>query len=74
MTEPRDVHAAALVLGLSVTERFTELENQLHTVLIHLSDLELEGKATLRRVEMLERRVSRLAAGAGGSSEAESGS
>jgi len=68
-----DVAAAARELGTAMHDRLQELENKLHTELVHVSDLELEAKATLRRVEMLERRIARAEAKLGGSGEAESG-
>jgi len=68
-----DVAAAARDLGTVLNYRIQELENKLHTELVHVSDLELEAKATLRRVEMLERRLARAEAKPEGSGEAESG-
>jgi len=74
VSAPLDVAAAARELGTACDERLKELENKLHTELVHVSDLELEHKATLRRVEMLERRIARLEAAVGGSGAAEAGS
>ena len=74
MSAAPDVAAAARELGTALNERIQELENKLHAAIVALSDLELEHKATLRRVEMLERRIVRAEAKLGGPGEAESGS
>lgn len=74
MTTTPDVAAAARELGLVLNERMIELENKVHTAIVALSDLEIEHKATLRRVEMLERRLARLEAAAEKTSEAQAGS
>lgn len=73
MSALTDLTAAGRALGTVLNDRLQELENKIHTELLHISGLDLEHKATLRRVEMLERRLARLENAGGGSGEADSG-
>jgi hypothetical protein len=74
VSETPSLIAAARGVGDLIEERFREVEAHVGALLTRMSDLELECKATLRRVEMLERRIVRAESKLGGSGEAESGS
>lgn len=74
MSDQPSLLALGRTVGELIEDRFRELEDQARPLLTRISDLELEAKATLRRVEMLERRISRAEAKLGGSGEAEPGS
>lgn len=74
MSDTASLIAAARGVGDLIEERFRELEAHVGSVLTRMSDLELDHKATLRRVEHLESRVVRLEAMLGGSDATEAGS
>lgn len=60
--------------GVILDERFQEVEAHVGSLITRASDLDLEIRAALRRVEMLERRLSRLETKVEGSRAAEAGS
>lgn len=65
---------AARAAAALLDERFQELEALVSALMTRASDLELELKAAVRRVEMLERRMSRLETKLLGSDASETGS
>lgn len=74
MTDQASLVAAARAMGDLLEERYRELEIHVGAVLTRMSDIELEHRATLRRVEMLERRFVRLESSQRGSGATEAGS
>ncbi len=71
MSDLPSLTALARAAGALLDERFQELEAHVGGLITRAADLELEGKAALRRVEMLERRLARAEAQLGGSGETE---
>ena len=71
MSDQPSLIAAARAVGDVLEERFLELETNVRALTTRLADLELEHKATLRRVEMLERRLTRQESATGESRAAE---